>query len=267
MSTDFKFATIRLATGPRLHYAEHGNPDGDPVVFLHGWPDSWFSFSRVIPLLPGRLHAFVPDQRGFGESDRPDGGYGIEEFADDVVAFLDAVSIERATIVGHSFGSFVTRRVAITNPQRVDRIVLIGTAVSAVSPVTREVQADMVSLEDPVPVEFARSFQAGTAYAPLPDAFFERLIVESMKLPARLWREVLDGVLAYDDAEQLTRITAPTLLLWGERDALFSRADQDHLVAAIKGASLKIYAETGHCPIWERPELVAADLQEFLQQH
>jgi pimeloyl-ACP methyl ester carboxylesterase len=190
VSTDFKFATIRLATGPRVHYAEHGNPDGDPVVFLHGWPDS----------------------------------------------------------------------------QRVSRIVLIGTAVSAVSPVTREVQADMVSLEDPVPVEFARSFQAGTAYAPLPDAFFERLIVESMKLPARLWRKIFDAVLAYDDAEQLTRIDAPTLLLWGERDGLFSRADQDRLAAAIKGARLKIYRETGHCPIWERPEIVAADLQAFLQQ-
>lgn len=226
MRTDVKLATIQLATGPRLHYAEHGSPDGDPVVFLHGWPDSWFSFSRVVPLLPGRLHAFVPDQRGFGESDRPNGSYGIEEFADDVVAFLDAVSIERATIVGHSFGSFVTRRVAITNPQRVDRIVLIGTGVSAVSPATREVQADMVSLEDPVPVEFARSFQAGTAYAP-----------------------------------------APTLLLWGERDVLFSRADQDRLVDSIKGARLKIYKDTGHCPNWERPELVAADLQEFLRQH
>jgi non-heme chloroperoxidase len=177
----------------------------------------------------------VPDQRGFGESDRLDGGDGIEEFADDVVAFLDAVSIERATIVGHSFGSFVTRRVAITNPQRVDRIVLIGTGVSAVSPVMREVQADMASLEDPVPVEFARSFQAGTAYAPLADAFFERLIVESMKLPARLWRKIFDGVLAYDDAEQLTRIRAPTLLLWGERDVLFSRTDQDRLVDSIKG--------------------------------
>jgi non-heme chloroperoxidase len=265
--TDFKFATIRLASGPRLHYAEHGAPDGAPVVFLHGWPDSWFSFSRVVSLLPGWLHAFVPDQRGFGESDRLDGGYGIEEFADDVVAFLDAVSIERATIVGHSFGSFVTRRVAITNPQRVDRIVLIGTGVSAVSPATREVQADMVSLEDPVPVEFARSFQAGTAYAPLPDAFFERLIVESMKLPARLWRKIFDGVLAYDDAEQLTRISAPTLLLWGERDVLFSKADQDRLVDSIKGARLKIYKDTGHCPNWERPELVAADLKEFLQQH
>jgi pimeloyl-ACP methyl ester carboxylesterase len=182
------------------------------------------------------------------------------------VAFLDAFSIERAAIVGHSFGSFVTRRVAITYPQRVTQIVLIGTAVSAVSPVTREVQADMASLEDPVPVEFVRSFQGGTAYAPLPDAFFERLIVESLKLPARLWRKVFDSVLAYDDATQLTRISVPTLLLWGEHDALFARADQDRLVAAIKGARLKIYQETGHCPNWERPELVAADLQEFLRQ-
>jgi non-heme chloroperoxidase len=263
--TDLKFAAIRLATGARLHYAEHGNPDGEPIVFLHGWPDSWFSFSRVVPLLPSRVHAFVPDQRGFGESDHPDSGYAIEEFADDVVAFLDALSIERTTIVGHSFGSFVTRRVAIRYPERVDRIVLSGTGVSAVSPVTREVQADLMSLEDPVPVEFARSFQASTAYARLPDAFFERIIVESMKLPASLWRKVFDGVLAYDDAAHLTRISAPTLLLWGERDALFSRADQDRLVAAIKGARLKIYQETGHCPNWERPELVAADLREFLQ--
>jgi pimeloyl-ACP methyl ester carboxylesterase len=143
-SSDLRFATIQLATGPRLHYAEHGNPTGHPIVFLHGWPDSWFSFSRVVPLLPSRLHAFVPDQRGFGESDRPDGGCGIEEFADDVVAFLDALSIERATIVGHSFGSFVTRRVAITYPERVARVVLIGTGVPAASPVTKEVQAEVV---------------------------------------------------------------------------------------------------------------------------
>ena len=52
-----RFANLRLDTGPRLHYAEYGNPDGEPVVFLHGWPDSWFSFSRVLPLLP---EAFVP---------------------------------------------------------------------------------------------------------------------------------------------------------------------------------------------------------------
>jgi non-heme chloroperoxidase len=264
--TGMRFETTRLATGPRLHYAEQGDPDGRPIVFLHGWPDSWFSFSRVTLLLPPRLHAFLLDQRGFGDSERPHHGYAIDEFAADVVAFLDAQSLERATLVGHSFGSFVARRVAIAHPERVDRLVLIGTGLSPVNPVTREVQSTLVNLADPVPVEFARDFQAGTAHVPLPELFFDRVVAESLKLPAPLWREVFNGLLAYDDAEQLAGIAAPTLLIWGERDALFPRNDQDRLMVAIRNATMRIYEETGHCPNWERPEQVAADLRAFVPE-
>jgi pimeloyl-ACP methyl ester carboxylesterase len=263
---DLRFPSVRLTTGPRIHYAEQGDGEGEPIVFLHGWPDSWFSFSRVIPLLSRRLHAFVLDQRGFGDSEKPDSGYQINDFAGDVVAFLDAVSIRRATIVGHSFGSFVTRRIAVTNPGRIARMVLIGTGMSAANPVTREVQASMEALPDPIPVEFARDFQASTVYAPLPEPFFERIVAESLKLPARLWREVFDGLLAYEDTQQLPHIVVPTLLLWGEHDALFPSEDQDRLVAAISGANLIKYPETGHCPNWERPERVATDLEVFLRQ-
>ena len=260
-----RFGTIRLSTGPQLHYAEQGDADGEPIVLLHGWPDSWFSFSRVLPLLPRRLHVFVLDQRGFGDSERPASGYEIDQFAADTVAFLDALSIERAAIVGHSFGSFVTRCVALSRPERVSRMALIGTAVSAAAPVVVDVQGMMRDLHDPVPVEFAREFQSGTAYAPLPAPFFERIVAESLKLPARLWREILDALIAYDDASRLTRIAVPTLLIYGEHDALFSREDQDRLVGAIAGAKLNVYAETGHCPNWERPERVATDLDAFLQ--
>jgi pimeloyl-ACP methyl ester carboxylesterase len=262
----FRFATVQLATGPRLHYAEHGDTDGDPILFLHGWPDSWFSFSRVVPLLPPRLRALILDQRGFGDSDRPDSGYTIADYAADAVAFLDALSIERATIVGHSFGSFVTRQVAIAHPGRAARVVLIGTGVSALTPATREVRAALQDLQDPVPAEFARDFQASTAYAPLPETFFERIVAESLKLPARLWREVLDGLLVYDDSAQMGQIAKPTLLLWGEHDGLFPREDQYRLAAAIRCATLTIYPESGHCPNWECPDRVAADLHAFLQQ-
>jgi len=263
--TSLRFATIQLATGPRLRYATQGDADGIPVVFLHGWPDSWFSFSRVLPLLPPRLRAFVPDQRGYGDSDRPASGYAIDDFATDVVAFLDAVGVERAAIVGHSFGSFVARRVAIASPARVSRLVLIGTGVSAGTPPVREAQASLRELADPVTVDFARAFQAGTAHAPLPASFFERIVEESMKLPSRLWRELLDALLAYADADDLARITPPTLLLWGEHDALFPRQDQDRLAASIRGAELRIYRGIGHCPNWESPERVAADVQAFLE--
>ncbi|HEX6252449.1 MAG TPA: alpha/beta hydrolase [Gemmatimonadaceae bacterium] len=263
--TKLRFATAALSTGPCLHYAEQGDQAGEPIIFLHGWPDSWFTFSRVLPLLPAWVHAYAPDQRGFGESDRPDTGYAIDNFSADAVAFLDAMGIERATFAGHSFGSFVARRVAIANPERVARLILIGAGVSASVPVTREAQQALQDLQDPVPTEFAREFQAGTAYAPLPESFFEGCVAESLKLPARLWREILDRLFEYSDADQLIGISAPTLLIWGEHDALFPRGDQDLLVTAIKGATLRVYEETGHCANWERPERVAADIHEFMQ--
>src|SRR5215212_7125868 len=132
-----RFATTRLRTGPQVHYAEQGDPDGEPLVFVHGYPDSWYSFSRLLPLLaPARWHAYAFDQRGFGDSQRPAGGYTPDDFAADVVAFLDAVGVARATLVGHSMGSFIARRVAETHPERVARLVLIGSAVTPVNDVT-----------------------------------------------------------------------------------------------------------------------------------
>ena len=68
----------------------------------------------------------------------------------------------------------------------------------------------------------------------------------------------------YDDTQQLARIEAPTFLLWGDRDALFSRTDQDCFMAALPAARLPVYEETGHCPNWERPERVAADIGTFI---
>lgn len=261
-----RFGTTRLATSLRLHHAEAGQAGGEAILFLHGWPDSWFSWSRILPLLPERLHALAPDHRGFGDSERPAGGYGIHDLASDAVAFLDAMKVERATVVGHSLGSFVARCVALNHPERVDRLVLIGTGYSPVNPVTREVQVSIRDLADPLPEGFARDFQAGTAHRPLPATFFDRIVAESLKAPARVWRDVFDRLLTYDDGDRLDRIAARTLILWGEKDAIFPRGDQDRLRESIPGARLEIYPETGHCPNWEWPERVADDLAGFLRE-
>jgi pimeloyl-ACP methyl ester carboxylesterase len=258
-----RFANIRITTGPRLHYAEHGDAGGEAIVFLHGWPDSWFSFSRVVEKIPERYRALLIDQRGFGESERPDGGYDIRSMAADVAGFLDALSIDRATIVGHSFGSFVARRVALDYPKRVDRLVLIGTGWLGSNDVTRDVHASLDGLSDPVSREFARDFQASTVFSPLPEAFFEQIVSESLKLPSRLWAELLGSVISYDDRNDLVRMAVPTLLLWGDHDALFPRDDQERLAAAIPRARLRIYPEIGHCPNWECPDEVAVDLVAF----
>jgi pimeloyl-ACP methyl ester carboxylesterase len=259
-----RFAKVRLSTGPMLHYAESGDPAGAPVLFLHGWPDSWFSYSRVMPLLPAGIRAIAIDHRGFGDSDRPDGGYAITELAADAVAVLDALGIDRAAVVGHSFGSFVARAVAISRPERVTALALIGTGFSGSNPTTRELQVMLRDLPDPIPDAFAREFQSSTIYHPVPPEFFEGTLSESLKLPPRLWRLTMDRLVEYDDTARLSRIACPTLLLWGDRDGLFSRAEQDAFLEARPGTRLIVYDETGHCPNWERPELVAADIAAFL---
>ncbi len=83
-----RFATARLSTGVQVHYAEQGDSDGEALVFLHGYTDSWFSFSGLLPLLPARYRAFAFSQRGHGDSERPACCYTMDDFAADVAAFL-----------------------------------------------------------------------------------------------------------------------------------------------------------------------------------
>jgi non-heme chloroperoxidase len=262
--SQIRFAGARVATGVHLRYAEQGGPGGETILFLHGWPDSWFSFSRILESLPEGFHAYAVDQRGFGASDRPDRGYTIDDYAADAVAFLDAVGIAEATVVGHSFGSFVARRMARIAPLRVSRLVLIGTAVSPVNAVTLEVRDVVRDLHGSVDPEFAREFAAGTLHAPVPEVFFDRLVAECLKAPAAIWRHSWDGFLAFDDTEDAGHITARTLIIWGEHDALFGHGDQQSLAEALPEARLLVYPDTGHCPNWERPERVAADLAAFV---
>lgn len=254
---------VQLATGPRVNCVQAGAPTGEPVLLIHGWPDAWFSYSRVMPLLPDAFHAVAFDQRGFGDSDRPASGYSIPDMAADVIALLDALALERATLVGHSFGSFVARQAALAHPERMKTLVLIGTGFTGSNEVTRDLQQSLRDLPDPVTLEFSREFAQSTVYSPVPSEFLEGMVAESLKLPPRLWRLTIDHLVEYDDTAQLGRIQAPTLLLWGDHDGLFSRTEQDRFVAALPSARLKVYPETGHCPNWERPELVARDIADF----
>ena len=266
-----RFATARLATGPRLHYAEQGDRAGEAIVFLHGYSDSWYSFSRVLSLLSPEYHAFAFDQRGHGDSDKLECCYALDDFAADVDAFMDAVGIEEATLVGHSGGAIIAPRVALNYPRRVSRLVLIGPAtiaatVGANNEAMLGLAEEVRALEDPVPPEFAREFQESTIHRPVSEQFLSPAISESLKLPARVWRDYMEGVvLGGGHAAQLREVHAPTLLLWGEQDAFFPREEQERLASTIPHATLEAYPETGHAVHWERPEQVVRDLEAFMR--
>ena len=172
-----KFATTPLSTGVRLLYAEQGDPSGEAIVFLHGYSDSWYSFSRVLPLLSPSYHAFALTQRGHGDSDKPQCCYTPDDFAADVNAFMEAVGIDEATLVGASTGALFAQRVALSYPRRVSRLVLIAAQtpahkLEALSGLREEVRA----LEDPVPPEFVREFQESTIYHPVPQEFLDTAV-------------------------------------------------------------------------------------------
>jgi non-heme chloroperoxidase len=114
-------------------------------------------------------------------------GYTITGFAADLVALLDALDIQRAVLVGHSYGTFVARRAAIEVPERVVALALIGRGASTKITGADALQAALRELPDPIPEPFAREFQSSTVYHPLPADFFDRIIEASLKIPPRLW--------------------------------------------------------------------------------
>ena len=119
-------------------------------------------------------------------------------------------------------------------------------------------------MTDPVPEKFVREFQASVAFRPLPQDFFEGVVKESLKTPARVWREVMAEMLSPDADVELKKIKTPTLIIWGDKENIFPRSEQDLLAAALRQSVLKVYPDIGHAPVWECPEQVAKDLQAFI---
>jgi pimeloyl-ACP methyl ester carboxylesterase len=263
--TALSFAAQRLATGVRLSYAVRGDPAGPAVILLHGYGDSWFSFSPILPLLPATYRVYALDQRGHGGSDQPASGYHMADMAADVVAFMDARRIPSAVVVGHSLGTFVAQYVARAAPDRIRGLVLIAGAPSMrYLAGVGELAAVVASLQDSVPREFIREFQASTVHKPVPAPFMARVIEESGKLQPHAWRGIMEASLASAPVRAGSGVTIPTLLLRGDRDAVFPREAQDSLLAMIPGASLRVYPETGHAVHWERPQETADDITAFL---
>jgi non-heme chloroperoxidase len=260
-----KFKEAELSTDVQMRYAEYGDPAGEPIVFLHGFTDSWFSFSPVLAHLDAaKYYVCMPDQRGHGNSSAPEAGYSVAEFADDAIALLDIIGLSQVTLIGHSMGSMVAQRVAVKAPKRVKRLVLIGSAANTVSDEQNEFLAVVNELTDPIPEEFAREFQTSTIHRPVTDAFIAGVIAETMKLSARVWQATLGALVTSSASSPVEQIKAPTLILWGQSDTVWPQSEQDILAARIPRAELKIYADTGHALHWEQPDQFAHDLEAFM---
>jgi pimeloyl-ACP methyl ester carboxylesterase len=257
---------IVLPSGVRIEYAVSGDPDGMPMILLHGWSDSWRSFERVMPHLPPSIRAYSLSMRGHGGSSRPATGYDVRTLTADVAAFMTAVDIPSAAIVGHAMGAIVGARFAIEYPDRTDSLVLMGSKPSfATDPVLADLYATVAAMKDPIDPACVRAFQESVVVRPIDAAVIDTAVAESLKVPLRVWRAVMYGTLQTDFSSELGSIVAPTLLIAGEYDEQGTPSAQRQLLAAIPKARLIEYAGAGHAMHWESPSRVAHDVALFAQ--
>lgn len=258
--------SIRLPNAVTLRYVEQGPADGIPVLLLHGFPDSWRSFVPVMRHLPDKLRVIAPSLRGYGDSDRTYGNYHPRDLAADLNDFMAKLGVPAGYVVGHSMGSYVAEYLALDHPERVLGLVLIGTFRTMVGRADlAEMLAALEQMGDAVDLGLVRDFQESTLAQPVPAEFLQTIIAESAKAPAHVWRGAIGELLRIDHFNDLSRIKAPTIIFWGDRDGMSNLRDQ-HAVAAATGGELRLYPGAGHSLQWEEPERFARDLVKVIDR-
>jgi pimeloyl-ACP methyl ester carboxylesterase len=268
------------AGGLRMHVAEAG--EGDPIVMLHGWPQHWYLWREVLPLVAPHARVVCPDLRGFGWTDVPSSGYDKETMARDVLALLDALELERVRLVGHDWGGWIGFLLCLNEPRRISRFVALGILPPWPSGDPRDVfelWRGLYQIPLALPLLGRRAVHHGGARVALRaasdafddtvlDAFTERLKGERAHASEQLYRtfltrEALPVALGRYAGHALE---VPTLLVAGERDlAVPSRAARRH-AAGTRALTLESVAGAGHFVVDERPELVADRILRFFAE-
>ena len=248
-----------------------GNFAMPSYILIHGGAEGAWCWDPIVPLLraaKGVQDVVAVDLPGFGERRLTNHEHiTFDDSVATVVDHADRLDLRNIILVGHSMGSFVAHQVASANPGRVSRLVLVASAPTCVgNPVLPEIWKTSGSpdFKDPIDPKLIEAWQTGPN--PVDPAFFAKVLEESAKPPARVWKACLRGLMTDDHRFFLKDIKTPTRIIWGDKDTFFSKTEQDALVEAIPDAVLIPYPGGGHNVQWETGgnEKVAAHIRAFL---
>jgi pimeloyl-ACP methyl ester carboxylesterase len=271
--------------GLRFHVAEAG--EGEPLVLLHGWPQNWWEWRRLIPLLSDRYRVICPDTRGSGWSDAPKDGYDKETMARDVIGVLDQLGLDRMRMVGHDIGGYLGYLICLRAPERVVRYVSLNTG----HPFGRPTAASLGTLWRfwYWPINGAPLFGPWL----IRNALFSRALhrwftadragwspqdldvfLEQWKEPARALAasKTYRTFLAVDARRVLSgryramRLTVPTLMLHGSEDPVLREPFLRGFEPFADDMRLELVPGVGHFIADESPELVADRVRAFFGQ-
>lgn len=233
---------------------------GDPVIFVHGVVTTSNIFPKYLDAYSPNFRWIAVDLRGYGDSDKPDTGFTIDQFSKDLIQLADALHIEKPVWVGVSMGGMILQRLALDYPSRVKALVLVSTTDGAMilDPHIPSIGAprDYGEVSKHMIVE---SFPPGTdprLYQPLLD-----------RIPswnATVIREALTSMSRFNVHGQLSQIRVPTLVMVGAKDDVATSAIAKGIQEQIPGAQVKEF-NTGHFMMAEDPERFLFVLGEFLR--
>lgn len=259
------------AAGIATNYLEAGS--GPPVVLLHGsgpGVTAYANWRLTIPGLAPRHRVLAPDLVGFGFTERPPGvRYDLATWVDQVVGLLDALDLERASVVGNSFGGALALRLAARHPDRVDRLVLMG-SVGVPFPITDGLDAvwgyqpsvqNMRALLDVFAYsrELVTDELAELRYRASVQPGFQESFAAMFPAPRQRW---VDAMVTSD--EEIARLPHPTLVIHGRDDRVIPLANALHLLDVVPDVRLHVFGRCGHWTQIEHAEAFNRLLLDFL---
>jgi 3-oxoadipate enol-lactonase len=249
-----------------LKLAWDSQGEGSPLLLAHGLGYTRQGWGPARELLACRYRVVSFDNRGIGESEIPPGPYTVDELADDVLQVLDEAGAARAHLLGASLGGMVAQLVAAEHPDRVDRLILVGTTPGGgdAFPLPQQTLALIAEAATLSPEVALRRFVEN---ALAPDSALADEVYAYRRLyppdPAGWAAQAAAGA-AWAADGRLARIAAPTLVLAGTADAVVDPRNAQLLADAIPGAELKLIDDAGHLPFWERADEFVALVERFL---
>jgi epoxide hydrolase 4 len=277
-----------VVNGVRLHYVEQG--EGPLVVFLHGFPEFWYSWRHQLPALAAAgFRAVAPDMRGYNRSEKPEGldAYRVEALVDDVAALIRHLGAERATVVGHDWGGVVAWYAGLLRPEVLDRLVVINAPHPAAY--RRELRRSTQAIRSwyaaffQLPVLPETAIRAGNFLLleqvlrrdPVrPGAFSDDDIArykEALAQPGALTAGInYYRAIARDRGRLFALaerpITTPTLLVWGERDSYLVDSLAEELDPWVPAIRVERIPEASHWVAADAPATLNHLLLEFLRE-
>jgi pimeloyl-ACP methyl ester carboxylesterase len=256
--------------GIDLSYEEQGS--GPPLLLIPGLAATASYWASLAPALAPHFHLIALDNRGAGRSSAPPGPYTTRVLADDAAALLDHLGIERAHILGFSLGSLIAQELTLAHPERVDRLVLLGSTAQP-NHATFDPWVDLFVQAYERELDF-NGFSLWLMAWLFTPTFMEQPDVVAATIPAlasALASSSAQGVAAqaaaakgHDTLNRLGNVAAPTLVLVGEADIVFPVIYSRALADAIPEAKLQVLPSGGHAVSLEDPESTATALLQFL---